>query len=157
MSGACASKLSSPLLIWQQCRPALSTQQPSVGCSGLTIKPFLLLLTCSRSFQPSCHACNGVQLDITVHTPHYASRDCLKDALNGVQLSVAKEIVKQDGFGSLYKGLSAGLLRQATYTTARLGIFQGLSDYLKKANDGKVHYLSLYSPIYHPCLTSSSA
>jgi len=66
-----------------------------------------------------------------------------KDALYGVQLSVAKAIVKQDGFGSLYKGLSAGLLRQATYTTARLGIFQGLSDYLKKANDGKVRCLSL--------------
>ena len=54
------------------------------------------------------------------------------------QLAVASAIVKQDGFGSLYKGLSAGLLRQATYTTARLGIFQELSTYLKKVNDGKV-------------------
>lgn len=55
-----------------------------------------------------------------------------------LQIAVASAIVKQDGFGALYKGLSAGLLRQATYTTARLGIFQGLSDYLKKRNDGKV-------------------
>ncbi len=54
------------------------------------------------------------------------------------QLSVASAIVKQDGFGALYRGLSAGLLRQATYTTARLGIFQELSTYLRKANDGKV-------------------
>ena len=54
------------------------------------------------------------------------------------QLAVASAIVKQDGFGALYRGLSAGLLRQATYTTARLGIFQELSTYLKKANDGKV-------------------
>ena len=55
-----------------------------------------------------------------------------------LQIAVASAIVKQDGFGALYRGLSAGLLRQATYTTARLGIFQGLSDYLKKRNDGKV-------------------
>ncbi|CAL5218903.1 g647 [Coccomyxa viridis] len=55
----------------------------------------------------------------------------------GSPIAVASAIVKQDGFGALYKGLSAGLLRQATYTTARLGIFQGLSDYLKKRNDGK--------------------
>ncbi len=69
-----------------------------------------------------------------------------------LQIAVASAIVKQDGFGALYKGLSAGLLRQATYTTARLGIFQGLSDYLKKRNDGKVsRLLELFSPVsYYP-------
>ena len=55
-----------------------------------------------------------------------------------VQLTVAKDIIAQDGVGGLYKGLGAGLLRQATYTTARLGIFQYFSDYLKTANEGKV-------------------
>lgn len=54
-----------------------------------------------------------------------------------LQIGVAKDIIAKDGFGSLYKGLSAGLLRQATYTTARLGIFQQITDYAKKANDGK--------------------
>lgn len=55
-----------------------------------------------------------------------------------LQFSVASQIVKTDGFGSLYKGLSAGLLRQATYTTARLGIFNTLSEELKIRNEGKV-------------------
>ena len=55
-----------------------------------------------------------------------------------MQLKVAQDIIKKDGFGYLYKGLSAGLLRQATYTTARLGIFNNLSAELKKLNDGKV-------------------
>jgi solute carrier family 25 oxoglutarate transporter 11 len=55
----------------------------------------------------------------------------------GSPLSVASAIVKQDGVGALYKGLSAGLLRQATYTTARLGIYQLLSDGLIKYNDGQ--------------------
>ena len=68
-----------------------------------------------------------------------------------VQVAVASAIVKQDGFGALYRGLSAGLLRQATYTTARLGIFQGLSDYLKERNDGKVRRFSLPSYNNIPC------
>jgi hypothetical protein len=29
-----------------------------------------------------------------------------------LQIAVASQIIKQDGFGSMYKGLSAGLLRQ---------------------------------------------
>jgi len=42
-------------------------------------------------------------------------------------LVVGKNIIANEGFASLYKGLSAALLRQATYTTARLGIFRSLS------------------------------
>lgn len=52
-------------------------------------------------------------------------------------MGVAKDIIAKDGFGALYKGLSAGLLRQATYTTARLGIFQQITEAAKKANGGK--------------------
>lgn len=55
----------------------------------------------------------------------------------GSPLAVARGIIKQDGAGALYKGLSAGLLRQATYTTARLGIYQMFSDALVQYNDGK--------------------
>lgn len=42
--------------------------------------------------------------------------------------TVAGEIVAREGFFSLYAGLSAGLLRQATYTTTRLGVYQYLFD-----------------------------
>jgi len=45
--------------------------------------------------------------------------------------AVARQIVAEDGFLALYTGLSAGLLRQATYTTARLGIFGTISGYLE--------------------------
>uniref|UniRef100_A0A0R3TPI5 Mitochondrial 2-oxoglutarate/malate carrier protein n=1 Tax=Rodentolepis nana TaxID=102285 RepID=A0A0R3TPI5_RODNA len=38
-------------------------------------------------------------------------------------------IVRQEGAQKLYTGLSAGLLRQATYTTARLGIYTSLFEY----------------------------
>ena len=36
-------------------------------------------------------------------------------------MSVLMGVVKNEGFRTLYTGLSAGLLRQATYTTTRLG------------------------------------
>ncbi len=70
------------------------------------------------------------------------NQQCANDVLLMLQLAVAKEIIAKDGAGGLYKGLSAGLLRQATYTTARLGIFQIFSDMLKQQNQGKVHRLS---------------
>jgi len=41
-------------------------------------------------------------------------------------LDVIKAILKNEGVFSLYNGLSAGLLRQATYTTTRLGVYNWL-------------------------------
>ncbi|KAI4603947.1 putative mitochondrial 2-oxoglutarate/malate carrier protein [Pestalotiopsis sp. 9143b] len=38
-------------------------------------------------------------------------------------LGVASDIIRQGRFADLYTGLSAGLLRQGVYTTARLGFF----------------------------------
>ncbi|EFJ33391.1 hypothetical protein SELMODRAFT_85098 [Selaginella moellendorffii] len=55
----------------------------------------------------------------------------------GGAFQVAKQVIKNEGFFSLYKGLTAGLLRQATYTTARLGSFRLLTAKATQANDGK--------------------
>ncbi|XP_047321920.1 mitochondrial dicarboxylate/tricarboxylate transporter DTC-like [Impatiens glandulifera] len=55
----------------------------------------------------------------------------------GSAVDVTKTMIKNEGFGALYKGLSAGLLRQATYTTARLGTFKILTNKAIEANDGK--------------------
>merc|ERR1719402_330420 len=44
--------------------------------------------------------------------------------------SVLLGVVKNEGFSTLYTGLSAGLLRQATYTTTRLGIYTWLFETL---------------------------
>lgn len=73
---------------------------------------------------------------------------------------MAGQIIKSDGFGALYKGLSAGLLRQATYTTARMGLFNQFSTALKEMNQGQVGrlyallltYLQGYGN-HHPCST----
>lgn len=45
-------------------------------------------------------------------------------------------IIKNEGVTGIYAGLSAGLLRQATYTTARMGIYSSLFD--KFTENGKV-------------------
>ncbi|ODV95219.1 hypothetical protein PACTADRAFT_49968 [Pachysolen tannophilus NRRL Y-2460] len=45
-------------------------------------------------------------------------------------------IIKDEGFTSLYAGLSAALLRQATYSTTRFGTYEYLKDLFTK-NDGK--------------------
>jgi len=43
-------------------------------------------------------------------------------------LSVISSILKNEGVLALYSGLSAGLMRQATYTTTRLGIYTWLME-----------------------------
>lgn len=53
------------------------------------------------------------------------------------QFGVAAKLIRTQGFASLYKGLSAGLLRQATYTTARLGIYNNISAMALTYNEGK--------------------
>ncbi len=48
---------------------------------------------------------------------------------------VGGNLVKKDGFFSLYKGLSAGILRQLTYGMSRLGIFRSMTNYF--SDNGK--------------------
>lgn len=49
--------------------------------------------------------------------------------------SVIKTILANEGPLAFYNGLSAGLLRQATYTTTRLGIYSYLFDLFKSPDD----------------------
>ncbi|XP_038222491.1 mitochondrial 2-oxoglutarate/malate carrier protein [Zerene cesonia] len=51
--------------------------------------------------------------------------------------TVAGEIIAREGFVALYAGLSAGLLRQATYTTTRLGVYSWLFDSYKEKHGGE--------------------
>jgi len=51
--------------------------------------------------------------------------------------TILREMIRAEGVKSIYAGLSAALLRQATYGTARIGLHQSFSNYLIKHNDGK--------------------
>lgn len=50
-------------------------------------------------------------------------------------LHAIRAIIRNEGLSGLYAGLSAGLLRQATYTTTRLGVYTVLFETF--SNDGK--------------------
>lgn len=52
-------------------------------------------------------------------------------------LTVTREIIAAGKIGDLYTGLSAGLLRQAVYTTARIGFFDTFMTTLKKRTETK--------------------
>lgn len=45
--------------------------------------------------------------------------------------TIMKSIYENEGFLKFYSGLTAGLVRQATYTTVRLGIYNQLQEYWK--------------------------
>lgn len=46
-------------------------------------------------------------------------------------ITMGRQIIAEEGVGVLYKGLSAGLLRQMTYGMTRLGVFQTLEEKFK--------------------------
>ncbi|XP_076293102.1 mitochondrial 2-oxoglutarate/malate carrier protein [Lasioglossum baleicum] len=54
--------------------------------------------------------------------------------------TVIKSIIKNEGIFRFYSGLSAGLVRQATYTTVRLGIYNQLQEYWKQRHTEKPNF-----------------
>jgi len=44
---------------------------------------------------------------------------------------VVSQLGKQEGIAGLYGGLSAGIMRQCTYTMLRVGLFNSMTDYFK--------------------------
>jgi len=52
------------------------------------------------------------------------------------------KVTRNEGLFALYKGLSASLLRQATYTTARFGFYLKLKDIFEKKSSGPMPWYS---------------
>ncbi len=61
----------------------------------------------------------------------------LKTGPRPTPLTITRDIVAQGKVGDLYTGLSAGLLRQAVYTTARMGFFDTCMTGLKTRAEAK--------------------
>jgi solute carrier family 25 oxoglutarate transporter 11 len=55
-----------------------------------------------------------------------------KSAARKSTFSVIQSVVKEEGLFAMYTGLSAGLMRQATYTTTRLGTYAFLFEKFTK-------------------------
>lgn len=62
----------------------------------------------------------------------------MKSSARPSPITVTKDIIAQGKFLDLYTGLSAGLLRQAVYTTARMGFFGTfMNNFQSKAKEEK--------------------
>lgn len=59
-------------------------------------------------------------------------------------ITIAKDILSKEGPRSFYKGLDCALFRQATYGTARLGLYKMIFDHRMKAN-GQVGFMEKVS------------
>mgnify|MGYP005990796565 CR=1 FL=1 len=51
--------------------------------------------------------------------------------------SMLRDMIAKDGITSIYAGLSASLMRQAVYGTARIGLQRSASDFMVERNNGK--------------------
>lgn len=54
-------------------------------------------------------------------------------------------VLKNEGFSGLYKGLSAGLFRQITYTTTRLGVYNSLSNHFAPTDGSNVPFVMKFA------------
>jgi len=72
-------------------------------------------------------------LDLVKNRMQLSKPGEFKNAFHCVQT-----ILQKEGVSKLYTGLSAGLLRQATYTTTRFGIYNTLMDQHKAKNNGEM-------------------
>jgi dicarboxylate transporter 10 len=62
-------------------------------------------------------------------------------------LNSALEVIRKDGVLALYDGLSASLLRQATYSTVRFGVYEGLKQRVMERTGQKNLSLAYTLPI----------
>lgn len=56
-------------------------------------------------------------------------------------LTVGRKILAEEGVASLYRGIDSALMRQATYTTARLGIYRTLFNKREIVHGGPIPFL----------------
>jgi len=68
-------------------------------------------------------------------------------AVNSNPFSVGRQIVAKEGILSLYKGFSAAMVRQCTYGTTRLGIFNAMTDYYTPKG-GKASDIAFTTKLY---------
>jgi len=59
----------------------------------------------------------------------------------------AKQILKNEGASGFYKGLTAALFRQATYTSGRFGVYNWVSEYLQGDKKDLSFLLKIFSGV----------
>ena len=64
-------------------------------------------------------------------------------------------ITKEEGFRSLYNGISPALLRQATYGTIKIGLYHGIKRMMVKNQEEETLYYNMVAGITAGAISSS--
>ena len=64
-------------------------------------------------------------------------------------------ITKEEGFRSLYNGISPALLRQATYGTIKIGLYHGIKRTLVKNQEEETLYYNVIAGVAAGAISSS--
>jgi len=62
-------------------------------------------------------------------------------------VGMAVNIVRTNGFMAIYNGISAAMLRQATYSTTRFAVYEGTKGFMSKSSSGKPIEMPFYQKI----------
>ena len=109
----------------------MSSLQPKKVPVSTTLQPFI----CGGASAMLASSCIH-PIDLAkVRLQLYATTHANKPSPGFVGIIV--ELVKKDGISALYAGLSAALMRQAVYGTARIGLHRSISDELVRRNNGQ--------------------
>jgi len=81
----------------------------------------------------------------------------LQLAGGGSPVTMLKNIIAKEGAMALYGGLSAGLLRQVTYGTTRLGLFRTLTNNYQTKNNCTVSEIPFLSKVQFSVIAGSIA
>ena len=109
----------------------ISTPSPLLS-NTTSLVPLPAWSTCKPFFNGAVAGC----MTTCILQPVDMIKVSIQSGVKGGPLQIAANIIKTDGVRALYKGLDAGLLRQATYTNARMGIYANLCSVLREGNGG---------------------
>eukprot|EP01038_Epipyxis_sp_PR26KG_P004501 gene4501-6359_t len=109
-----------------------STSQTSLSKQ---LQPFIVGGTCAMFASTIVHPIDlaKVRLQLIKTLKSNGSAQSIPTSFSGILI----HMVKTQGITSIYSGLSAALMRQAVYGTARIGLHRSFSDELVRRNNNK--------------------
>ncbi|KAI8928184.1 mitochondrial carrier domain-containing protein [Entophlyctis helioformis] len=86
--------------------------------------------------EPVGYPAAGTGAQATTATASTAAQAAVPKKYNGFLRGMAT-VVREEGVGGLYKGISASLLREGTYSTIRIGLYEPFKNALATATTGR--------------------
>jgi len=107
-----------------------TTQKPAGSTWADTLAPFVIGGISGMAATATIQPLDTVKVRIQI-----SGEEKAKGAAASGPFNIAKDIYKKEGVRGFYQGLDSALFRQATYATARLGIFRSITEKIQKDNN----------------------